>query len=180
MAYVEVLVIDGRQIFCFWYFVYHSKKSVESLICLLEPCSIWKLLISFLVIWFLLLKLDMSLSMCLLVIFMLIGFCFVHLLNFGVNLVLIGFFDITWTTFSFHTFVWLLGLLGVLSKFHLCLDLESLMHALLLMYTLWHALLLLIQYIEETPSNLTSAKMCKKFKFISICTYLCWSLSYVL
>jgi hypothetical protein len=33
-------------------------------------------------------------------------------------------------------------------------------------------LLSLIQYIGETPSNPKLAKMCMKFKFISICTYL--------
>ena len=38
---------------------------------------------------------------------------------------------------------------------------------------LWHACLLsLIQYIGETPSNPKLAKMCMKFNFISICTYL--------
>jgi hypothetical protein len=31
----------------------------------------------------------------------------------------------------------------------------------------------LIQYIGETPSNPKLAKMCMKFNFISICTYLC-------
>jgi hypothetical protein len=34
-------------------------------------------------------------------------------------------------------------------------------------------LLSLIQYIGETPSNPKLAKMCMKFNFISICTYLC-------
>ena len=42
------------------------------------------------------------------------------------------------------------------------------------MYMLWHACLLsLIQYIGEIPSNPKLAKMCMKFNFISMCTYLC-------
>jgi hypothetical protein len=123
------------------------------------------------------LKWDMSLSMCVLVI--LYAHC-LFALFFGVDLVLIGFFDIIWTTFSFHTFVWLLGRLGVLSKLYLRLDLKSLVHAYLLNLYSMASFCLLIQYIGETPSNHTFAKMCMNFKFISICTYLCWSLSYVM
>ena len=40
-------------------------------------------------------------------------------------------------------------------------------------------LLSLIQYIGETPSNPKLAKMCMKFNFISICTYLCGVFLYI-
>jgi hypothetical protein len=126
-----VLLIVGRQNYSFWYLVCHHKKCGEFD---LFVGTLLSLGVAYLIPYhlFLLLKWDMSLSMCLLVIFMLIGFCFVHLLNFGANLVLIGFLDIIWTTFSFHTFVWLLGLLGVLFKLNLFLALESIVHAFLL------------------------------------------------
>jgi hypothetical protein len=107
-----VLIIVGRQIFSFWYLVCHHKKCGEFGL-LLEPFSLWEFVISFLVIFFTL-KMRYVFGHVSFSYFMLIGFWFVHLLNFGANLVLIGFFDIVWTTFSFHTFVWLLGLLGVL------------------------------------------------------------------
>jgi hypothetical protein len=42
-----------------------------------------------------------------------------------------------------------------------------------LLHIICHALLSLIQYIGWTPINPKSAKMCMKFKFISMCTYLC-------
>ena len=67
----------------------------------------------------------------------------------------------------------LLGFLGALSKLYLHMALESLMHAYLLYVYFMACLLLLIQFIGETPSNPKLAKMCMKFNFISICTYLC-------
>ena len=75
--------------------------------------------------------------------------------------------------FLCHTFVCLLGLLGVLFKLYLLLILESLVHAYLLYVYFMACLLYLVQYIGETPSNPKLAKMCMKFNFISICTYLC-------
>jgi hypothetical protein len=53
------------------------------------------------------------------------------------------------------------------------LVLESLVHAYLLYVYSMASFLSLIQYIGETPSNPKLAKMCMKFNFISICTYLC-------
>jgi hypothetical protein len=46
--------------------------------------------------------------------------------------VFIVFFDIVWTTFSFHTFVRLLGHPDVLFKLYLALALEIIVHAFLL------------------------------------------------
>ena len=53
------------------------------------------------------------------------------------------------------------------------LVLESLVHAYLLYVFSLSCFLSLTQYIGETPSSLILAKMCMKFNFISICTYLC-------
>jgi hypothetical protein len=73
----------------------------------------------------------------------------------------------------FHTFVRLLGLLDALSKLYLLLALESISMHSYLIHIIWHALISLIQYIGWTLINPKSAKMCMKFKVISICTYLC-------
>ena len=64
-------------------------------------------------------------------------------------------------------------LLGVLFKLYLLLVLESLVYAYLLYVYFMACMLSLIQCIGETPSNPKLAKMCMKFNFISICTYLC-------
>jgi len=125
-------------------------KSVEGLVYLLEPCSLWELAISFLDIWCTFLKWDKIFERV----------CFIYPICSWVValftcwtlesiLVLIWFFDIIWTTFILcHTLVCLLGWLCVLSKLYLPLALESLVHAYLLnRYILWHALLSLIQYI---------------------------------
>ena len=56
-------------------------KSVEGLVYLLEPCSLWELLISFVNLWFTFLKWDKSLSMCVLLILYAHWFCLVLLLN---------------------------------------------------------------------------------------------------
>ena len=78
-------------------------KSVEGLVYLLEPYSLWELLISLVGIWFSFLKWDKSLSMCVLFIFYAHWFCLVHLLIFGFYLMLIWVFDIIWTTVCWVT-----------------------------------------------------------------------------
>ena len=80
-------------------------KSVEGLVYLLEPCSLWELLISFVDIWFLFLKWDKSLSIC--VLFILYAHCFFASFTrwtLESILVLIWFFDVIWTILWSHTF----------------------------------------------------------------------------
>src|SRR5664279_1817882 len=71
-----------------------------------------------------------------------------------------------------HTLVCLLGLLSVLSKLYLVWFLKVFACIFTNVYVM-ACLLSLFQYIGKTPSNPKSAKMCMKFNFISICTYLC-------
>jgi hypothetical protein len=114
-----VLIIVGRQIFSFWYLVCHHKKCGEFGL-LLEPCSLWELLISFLVICFSLLKWDMSLSMCVLVILYAHWLLLCSLVELWsqscVKLILWYNLD---NLLLLHNFVYSLVLLGVLSKLYL-------------------------------------------------------------
>jgi hypothetical protein len=108
-------------------------KSVESLVCLFKPCFLWELVISFLVIYFLLLKWDMLLSMCVLVML------YAHWLlrcslgelwsQFCVDLIIWYNLD---NLLSLHNFMCSHALLGVLSKLYLFWALESIVHAYLL------------------------------------------------
>ena len=60
-----------------------------------------------------------------------------------------------------------------MSKLYLPLVIEGLRHAYLLHVYFVACFPSLYQYIGESPRNPISAKMCMKFNFISICTYLC-------
>ena len=71
--------------------------------------------------------------------------------------------DIIWTLFDLLN----------LSKLYLPLVIEGHRHAYLLHVYFMACFPSLCQYIGETPRNPKSAKMCMKFNFISICTYLC-------
>jgi len=66
-----------------------------------------------------------------------------------------------------HSFVCLLGLLGVLSKLYLPLVLGSLKHAYLLYVFTLSCFLSLTQYIGETPPSLKLDEMCMDFIFIN-------------
>lgn len=63
----------------------------------------------------------------------------------------------------------------LLVYYQLCVELilESLEHAYLLYIASFACFLSLTQYIGETPPCHKLAKVCMKFKFISICTYVC-------
>ena len=60
-----------------------------------------------------------------------------------------------------------------MSKLYLPLVIEGHRHGYLLHVYFMACFPSLCQYIGETPWNPKSAKMCMKFNFISICTYLC-------
>ena len=68
------------------------------------PCSLWELLISFVDIWFSFLKWDKSLSVCVYLFFMLIGFALFTCWTLESIFVLIWFFDVIWTIHWRHTF----------------------------------------------------------------------------
>ena len=88
--------------FLFGTLCHHEK--CRGLVYLLEPCSLWELLISFVDICFSFLKWDRSLSMSILFILYAHWFCLVLLLNFGFNLVLVWVFDVIWTICRRRTF----------------------------------------------------------------------------
>jgi hypothetical protein len=111
---------------------------------------------------------------------MLIGIGFVHLVNFGVNFVLIWFFDIIWTASSFDTLVWLLGILGVLSKPYLLLALKSLVHANLLNAYFMTCFAL---FDQTYRGDSIKSKICQDMHEIQVHIYIhifIWILSYVL
>ena len=125
-----------------------------------------------------LLEWDKHMSICAMFILMLICFCLVHMLYFVCGLVWICHFDIIWTTRMI--------LLDFMAYVFFCpnytsLDLGRPMHEFLIIYSYPHALLALFDPLYRINSiKSLLAKMCIKFKSISICTYLIWSLTYVL
>ena len=151
-------------------------KSLEGLVYLLEPCFPFRSWLShsfFFGIFLILLNEIIVEHVCFVCLYahcLLCGSCVELWYQSCVDLVLWYNLD---NLLLCHTLVCLLDFLGVLFKSYLLLGLESCVHALLLYVYFMTCLLSLIQYIGETPSNPKSAKMCMKFNFISICTYLC-------
>jgi hypothetical protein len=136
--------VGGRQVVSFWYFV-PSWNFIEGLVCL-EPSS-------FLGVWYLSFSLYQWIS---------------HSLMYQL-------FDILQVMFSSFSILVFTGYLFFWVSYLSCVDLilESLEHAYLLYVHCFACFLSLTQYIGKTPPSLKLAKMCMKFNFTSICTYLC-------
>ena len=94
----------GRQTF-FFSVLCAIMKSVDGLVYLLEPYSLWELVISFCDIWFTLLKWDKSLSVCVFI-YPICSLVFSLFTCWTLEsiLVLIWFFDVIWTILWCHTF----------------------------------------------------------------------------
>ena len=101
----------------------------------------------YLIFGFSLLKWDKSLSICVLYIILLFVLCFVHSLNFGVNLVLIWFFDMIWTNFWHVTLLCVILFYFVFCLNHISIWFLKVLHAYLLYVYPMACLLSLIQYI---------------------------------
>ena len=131
-------------------FILEDKPFLFGTLCHHEKCggfglfvgTVLSLGVGYLISWYLLylLKWDKSLSVCFYLSFMLIGFCRVHMLNFGINHVLVWFFDIIWTTVGWVTL--LCAFMVYLVFCPNCISiwlLKVLWMHIYYMYILWHA-----------------------------------------